>query len=160
MSSWQHHPSSFFDESLKAAWYGGEAAHSLHIYFQLIYSHYAAPQTPTRGFLPRSEIHSDIPGYTRGGREDGGESRQEETRRKRSDGGGAFSHAPPVNSDTFDRGTLCFQALCWRHQLILAPLAQSPLEISLLLSHNEARPPVWLGVVSWLHVLVLLMCCN
>lgn len=137
-----------FDESLSADWYiEPQTAHSLHIYFQLIYSHYAALQTSTRGFLP----HSDIPPYRRReqepqsemwGRHENREREKKgegESRRKWDDGGAHSFILMPVNSDTFDNVGSVSRALRLRHRLILSPLAQSPLEISHRLWRNEAR---------------------
>lgn len=145
-----------FDESLWADWYiEPQTAHSLHIYFQLIYSHYAALQTSTRGFLP----HSDIPRYRRREQEPqsemwGRRKNRGGGRKKRGGGGitkevgrwGAHSFIlVPVNSDTFDNVGSVSRALRLRHRLILSPLAQSPLEISHRLWRNEARPRLAAG---------------
>lgn len=77
-----------FDESLWADWcIEPQTAHSLHIYFQLIYSHYAALQTSTRGFLP----HSDIPRYRRREQEPESEMWGTHDERGKKGGGGGIT---------------------------------------------------------------------
>lgn len=67
----------------------GRTAHRLHIYFQLIYSHYAAPQTSMRGdFCPAVIFHdTEVEGKM-------GIPVSTEKKAEASDGGGGgFIHA-------------------------------------------------------------------
>lgn len=95
---------------------------------------------------------------TQGERESGREREMgEHIRKNKTEAerwGGAFIHALPVNFDTFDRGTLCFQALLWRHQLILCPSLS--LRWKFHIHCHVMRPcPVWLGryddFISWIY---------
>lgn len=95
-----------FDESLQADCYSG--AHRLHIYFQLIYSHYAAPQTSMRGdFCPAVIFHdTEVEGKM-------GKHVSTEKKTEASDGAGGGLHscsALPLNSDTFDNAGSVFRA--------------------------------------------------
>lgn len=112
-------------------------AHSLHIYFQLIYSHYAALQTSVSGFLP----HSDIPRCR--GREMGGTHKKKEKKKKqdgkRAMGGWIHSCSARELWHLWQRKGLLSEPtlMAPAHSF---PITQSPLEMLHSLSRNEALP--------------------
>lgn len=69
--------------------------------------------------------------------------------------GGAFIHALPVNSDTFDNVGTVFRPDVDGSSSFFSPLSQSPLEISHSPSRNEALPCL-AGELLGFHVLGLL----